>query len=565
VTEAVPHAVPDASVARAAAEPTTDRVALARWAWPLALGGLLLLAAILRFVALPTRGTWDADQGHDMLVLTAFVHEGVWPLLGPPTSIGDFHHGALYYYLLAPAAWIGGGDPTIVVAEIALLGTLAVGLVAVVARSAAGIAAGVVAGLLMAVSATAIDESTFLWNPNLVAFTSALAVAAAWRAWTTRHARWWLLVAAAQAATMQSHVLGVVLLPALVVWLVADLRRRNGRERRALALAALGGVAIIAVSYVPLLTSELRTDFHETRAALAFLAGGGQSVETGPIVRVVFVSLRVLAWPLTGLLTDALAVGVVAALGVVVAAGWRWRAAILPERPLARWLGATILWACLSLGLAIAGLATVTPLPVDHYHAFVDPLVFLVVGLGLAGLWRLRPRRDLSASTAAGEEDVRPRDTREPDTTGAITPGRIATVVIIGLLVGWNVVHWPPASAVDGGYPAAEAAADRIVAVSGPGPMLVLSLPDFKTPEAYLFPLQRVGADASMDPAATPAPRTIVVVCDALFVDDCGGPAEDALIASRSASGGSAAAPALVDRFEAAPGRTISVYRTTSA
>ena len=26
------------------------------------------------------------------------------PLLGPPTSIGDFHHGAWYYYLLAPAA-----------------------------------------------------------------------------------------------------------------------------------------------------------------------------------------------------------------------------------------------------------------------------------------------------------------------------------------------------------------------------------------------------------------------------------------------------------------------------
>ncbi len=456
-----------------------------------------------------------------MLVLTAFVHDGVWPLLGPPTSIGDFHHGALYYYLLAPAAWIGGGDPTVVVAEIALLGTLAVGLVAVVARSAAGIAAGIAAGLLMAVSATAIDESTFLWNPNLVAFTSALAVAAAWRAWTTRHARWWLLVAAAQAATMQCHVLGAVLLPALLVWLVADIRRRSAGERRTLALVTIGGAAIVAVSYVPLLASELQTDFHETRAALAFLAGGGQSVETGPIVRVVFVSLRVLAWPLTGLLTDALAVGVVAAIGVIVAAAWRWRVAGEPERPLARWLGATILWACLSLGLAIAGLATVTPLPVDHYHAFVDPLVFLVVGLGLAGLWRLRPR-----STAAADRQTR------------ITPGRIATVVIVGLLVGWNVVHWPPAVAADGGYPAAAAAADRIVAKSGTGPTLVLSLPDFKTPEAYLFPLRQAGVDASMDPTATPAPGTIVIVCDALFVDDCGGPAEDALMASRSSTGG---------------------------
>ena len=39
-----------------------------------------------------------------MLVLRALVQSGELPLLGPPTSIGDFHHGVLYYYLLAPAA-----------------------------------------------------------------------------------------------------------------------------------------------------------------------------------------------------------------------------------------------------------------------------------------------------------------------------------------------------------------------------------------------------------------------------------------------------------------------------
>ncbi len=38
---------------------------------------------------LATAGTWDADQGHDMLVLRALVRDGVVPLLGPPTSIGD--------------------------------------------------------------------------------------------------------------------------------------------------------------------------------------------------------------------------------------------------------------------------------------------------------------------------------------------------------------------------------------------------------------------------------------------------------------------------------------------
>ena len=76
---------------------------------------LLLLAAALRLVDLPTRGTWDDDQGHDMLVLRALVEDGEVPLLGPPTSIGDFHHGAWYYYVLAPAAALGGASPEAVV------------------------------------------------------------------------------------------------------------------------------------------------------------------------------------------------------------------------------------------------------------------------------------------------------------------------------------------------------------------------------------------------------------------------------------------------------------------
>ena len=42
----------------------------------LVLIGLVLIAAVLRFVNLATRGTWDADQGHDMLVLRALVGAG---------------------------------------------------------------------------------------------------------------------------------------------------------------------------------------------------------------------------------------------------------------------------------------------------------------------------------------------------------------------------------------------------------------------------------------------------------------------------------------------------------
>ena len=38
--------------------------------------GLLLVAAVTRLPGLDVRGRWDADQGHDMLVLRALVARG---------------------------------------------------------------------------------------------------------------------------------------------------------------------------------------------------------------------------------------------------------------------------------------------------------------------------------------------------------------------------------------------------------------------------------------------------------------------------------------------------------
>ena len=83
----------------------------------------------------------------------------------------------------------------------------------------------------------------------------------------------------------------------------------------------------------------------------------------------------------------------------------------------------------------------------------------------------------------------------------------------------------------------------------------------FKTAEAYRYPLIRDGADVRDEAAAD----ALVIVCDSLFETaigaPCGGPAEDASLADRPFPGVTGtAAPTLADRFEAAPGRTISVY-----
>jgi len=539
----------------------------------LGLGALLVLAAVVRFVGLPGRGSWDADQGHDMLVLLGLVRDGTIPLLGPPTSIGDFHHGAIYYYLLAPAAFLSGADPTFVVGEIALAGVAAVGVTWWLARSIAGPVSGFVAALVMALSLSAIDESTFIWNPNLIALSSVVALAAAWRARTTGRARWWLLAAVGVLVTMHCHVLGIALLPPVVaLWLVSYRATPVGPERRRIGWAGLASLGIILAGYVPLLTYELGHDFAETRAALAFVASGGTGVSISLPARLLFVGLRIVAWPLTGLLVDGLVIGVVAALLVLAGLGWRAGQAPSRERTAARWLAATLAFGWVVLTFGVSGLASVTPLPVDHYHAFLDPVVFIALGIGVAAVWRgatRAPSADRVEPPPAGLTTPVGPTTSAGSIRGVETTRVARVVVVVGLfvLLVWSVTHWPPGVAADGGWPGARAAADRIEAGVGNRAIHLIGLPLFKSTEAYGFPLERdsrvvveaIPQGAKHDPGKLiPDPAAaVVVLCDSLFVRDCGGAAEEAALADLWPS---PIPVRLVDRWQPAPGRTISVY-----
>ncbi len=284
---------------------------------------LVALAAVLRFADLATRGTFDSDQGVDALAVRGLVRDGVVPLLGPHTSIGDFHHGALYYYLLAPAGWPSGGDnPVHLVALIAALGVASVAVTWWLGRAIAGPVGGLVAGLVLALSATAVEGSTFIWNPNPIPFFAACSLAAAWRAATGGNAAWWLVAAAAQAMVQQLHVLGVLgCIPLVALW--AHTVARSPRDRPALVRAGLAGVVIIALGYLPLLAYELGHGFAETRGAIAWLTSGDATSGAGLAVRLLFVPLRIVSWPLSGPIAAATAVAVVAVaawVGLVVLA-----------------------------------------------------------------------------------------------------------------------------------------------------------------------------------------------------------------------------------------------------
>ena len=397
---------------------------------------------------------------------------------------------------------------------IAIAGVAAVGVTWWLARSIAGPLAGFVAGLAMAVSASAIEESTFIWNPNLIALTSSIALAGAWRAWATRRARWWLVAAVGTALTMQCHVLGVTLLPIVAALLLADARRRGpGSGRRAVLGAGALGLAIIAVAYVPLAVHEATHDFSETRAALGFIAGGGEPSSVSAPVRSLVVLTRVVSWPVTGLITDAAAAALLALVLVIAIVVWRWRSR--DDRgarggPLARARARLdgrvpdVRGIRAGRGGARACRTTTTTR---------SPTPWSSRSSGWAPRRHGAPGRPVARTGSPRRRSPWSRSSWPPSPSSAI--------------VGWNVAHVPPAVAADGGFPAAAAAARAHrggrLGSSGrhPLPPGVQAAPHVRLPAGARRRGDVPEADADV----------LIIVCDDLFADvigaACGGPAED--------------------------------------
>lgn len=517
------------------------------------LAGILVLAAILRFAGLETRGRFDGDQGHDALVLLRFVRDGIWPLLGPPTSIGDVHHGAAYYYLLAPVAWLSGANPTAIVTWIAVMGIAAIGVTWWFARSVGGRVPAAIAGILMAVSPASIEESTFIWNPNPIPLFAALALGCAWRAHSTGATRWWIPAVLAAGMVLQLHVLGIVFLPPILALAVADAIRavRSGASAhaRAIGRAVATGLGLAALLFVPLLIYELGSGFAETGRLVDFLAAGGAGESRlDPIATLIFILFRSVGWPLVGLVTD-IPVGAIVAVSVAtVLSAWLMLTGRGAGGDAARWLGLTVLWSAVALSVLAPSLALVVAgLPNDHYHAFLDPVVFVLVALAAQAIVR---------------------------GSGASVPGdaaaRTLVVVALGGLIMLDIGRWPPADP-NGGWPAARDAGGRIAAAAaaaGGGPIDVRGLPIFKTAEGVGFPVITAGGTAVIATDRESAVRpitpgsTLVVACDRLFEGvigaSCGGPAESGYLARLM--GGDPAPPA-IERFDLSPRISISIYR----
>jgi hypothetical protein len=516
---------------------------------------IMLLAAADRFVNLPARGIWDSDQGFEMNAIWNAVQSRQLPTFGSPAfTVGpSFHHGALFYDLIIPLSWASHGNPVAAVTEIAIFGLAVVPLLWWTARSIGGTSAGLATALLAAISPSFIANSTFIWNPVFVEPGAALACFGAWQAWKTGGPRWWVVAAAGTALASQSHLTGMTLIFPIAIFFLLALRRSPAGARRRMLAWGLAGVSLFLLTWSPWIISEVTHGFAETRAIMAFSQGSPPGAD--PFSRLFISTVRILAWPLTRWPLVGVASGFPMALAIAVGLilGLTWRVAGVlassvpgdgaagsgPAPTLER---AGLLFICGSIALmtAILGLGITEisqfadSINQEQYHSVVDVFVVLAAGLVVGGVWRAVPLRGRAGS------------------------GHVVASVLLAALVVAGMANWPPLTAPDGGWPAAQTATARLERETPGNELAIIALPTFIPSDAYGYPLKLDGYEL----VAPAGAKTLVTLCNPSWaakwsLGSCGGDAESAWMAANLPG----ETFTRVDTWVPAPDRVLSVYR----
>lgn len=245
----------------------------------LAIFGLLVISGFLRLYQIDRYMQFQGDEGRDALVLWQMIIEKKFTLIGPGTSIGNMYNGPLYYYLVLPSFLFAGLSPVGPSVFVALLGVATVWFIYKVGSEWFSPMAGSTAAVLYALSPTVIIYSRSSWNPNVMPFFSLLCIYALWKVYKGEK-MWWLIVSFSSLAfAIQSHYLGLLLIPTIIFWWFLTWRHlaNNGSEAKFKQFSVYS-IMIFSFLMSPILLFDLRHKFINLKAMWAFFSQRQETV-----------------------------------------------------------------------------------------------------------------------------------------------------------------------------------------------------------------------------------------------------------------------------------------------
>lgn len=236
---------------------------------------LLLIAAFMRIYRIDEYMTFLGDEGRDAIIIKKILVNYDFPLLGPPTSVGNMYNGPLYYYMMAVSMAVWWMNPVAAALMIALLGITTVGLVYYLARSWFGKQAAIISATLYALSPVNIIYSRSSWNPNPAPFFALLAIIGLYKSRQTKNFLWFVLTGASLAFAVQMHLLALILVPICgLIWLneLREKIRLKKTVRNFWKGLVLGFFAFLFLMS-PLAIFDFKYNFQNYRAITTFFFG----------------------------------------------------------------------------------------------------------------------------------------------------------------------------------------------------------------------------------------------------------------------------------------------------
>jgi 4-amino-4-deoxy-L-arabinose transferase-like glycosyltransferase len=351
---------------------------------------ITLLAFFLRFYRITDYMTFLGDEGRDAIVWLRMIRDHKLTLIGPTTSIGNMYLGPLYYYLMLPFYVIFGSNPVGAAMGVALFSVMTVILIWYFGKIWLNERIGLIAAFFYAISPLVLQYSRSSWNPNVMPFFALITIWGIWQFWQKNNYLWIGLIGISLSFAVQSHYLGLLLLPVIgIFWLVKllDLIAKKLLIRKFLFFTFMGGLIFLILSVLPLVWFDLRHNFINYNAFLNFFTQ-----------RQTTVNLKIYkAFPLIFPLGDTLITRLLVInqtilggiLAIILALVLVWKT-IKSEKP------AILIFAWLILGLL--GLGLYKQHIYDHYFGFLYPAVFLLLGLVFDSLWKMKIVGKLTAA-----------------------------------------------------------------------------------------------------------------------------------------------------------------------
>lgn len=247
------------------------------------LGIVLIIAAFLRLYKIVDYMTFLGDEGRDAIIVRRFLVYFDLMLVGPGTSVGNMYLGPLYYYLIAPSLFLARFSPVGPSVFVALMGVATVFLTWLTTRQWFGKYAALIAAGLYALSPTTIIYSRSSWNPNVMPFFALLCIYSLWKIWKEEKYTWFLVLGISYAFCLQSHYLGLLLLPTIgLFFVIKSLKLKKENLIKPFVKNAIIGTIIFLFLMSPLVIFDARHGFRNYSSIKTFFTDRQKTVSIAP-------------------------------------------------------------------------------------------------------------------------------------------------------------------------------------------------------------------------------------------------------------------------------------------